>query len=133
MTGLPPTIDRFARFVAVGAVVFPVNVGLTALLHEVIGIGAEGAFAIALAVVFAIGFVANRHLVFDAGAGRAAHQLARYLPAAVAFRGLQFVSFLALHTWLGAPYLAAVVVVLAFWLVVKFLVFRAFVFRMPAE
>ncbi len=129
---VPPLVDRFARFVAVGVVVFPVNVGLTALLHEVAGLGEEMAFAIALAAVFAIGFVANRHLVFGAGAGRADHQLARYLVVAIAFRGVQFASFVAVHTWLGMPYLVAVIGVLGFWLLVKFAVFRSFVFRVPA-
>lgn len=125
-------VDRFARFAAVGVVVFPVNVGVTALLHEVAGLAEEAAFAIALVLVFAIGFAANRHLVFRAGAGRADRQLARYLVASLAFRGLQFASFVVVHTWLGVPYLLGVVAVLGFWLVVKFAVFRSFVFTDPA-
>jgi len=126
---MTPVFNRFARFVVVGADVFPINVGLTALLHEVLHLPEEAAFAIALATVFVVGFFANRHLVFAAGAGRIRPQMVRYVVAAVGFRIVQFASFLVIHSWLGAPYLFAVVAVLSFWLVVKFVVFRALVFK----
>ncbi len=123
-----PSLDRFLRFVAIGAVLVPCNLGLTASLHELGGLSEEAAFGISLVVLLLAGFAANRHLVFAASAGRADRQLALYLVASVAFRGLQFASFLVVHSWLGVPYLAAIVVVLGFWLVVKFVVFRRVVF-----
>lgn len=126
-----PVLDRFLRFVAIGAVLVPLNLGLTASLHELARLPEEAAFGISLVVLFLLGFAANRHLVFAASAGRVDRQLGLYLAASVAFRGLQFASFLAVHTWLGTPYLVAIVGVLGFWLVVKFVVFRRVVFAVP--
>lgn len=125
------TLDRFLRFVVIGAVLVPCNLGLTAALHEIGGLPEETAFGIALLALFVAGFAANRHVVFEASGGRVDRQLPLYLAASVAFRGLQFVSFLVVHTWLGAPYLAAIMGVLGFWLVVKFVVFRRLVFAVP--
>jgi len=128
MITVPPTLDRLVRFGLVGVVVSAVSLGLTALMHEVLGMSEELAFGITLVVVLVGGFAANRHLVFDASGGDSRRQGAHYAIAALMFRALQYLSFLALHTWLGAPYIPAIVVVLGFWFLIKFVYYGERVF-----
>jgi len=127
------TLNRLFRFGALGGIGFVVNFGLTALLHEVAQLSAELAFAIALVVVFFGNFLSCRYLVFDDTAGDFKRQLLHYALASFGFRFAQWVSFLALHTWLGLPYLLAVAIVLASWFLIKFSFYRAFVFRPVAR
>jgi putative flippase GtrA len=122
------TINRLFRFGALGGVGFVVNFGLTALLHELVGLSEELSFAIALAAVFFGNFFSLRHLVFEAAAGDAKRQLVHYAFASFGFRFAQWLSFVALHTWLGVPYLIAVTVVLGIWFLVKFGYYRSKVF-----
>ena len=98
------------RFGLVGLFIFAIALGLTALQHEVLGFSEELAFGITLVVVLVVGFLANRHLVFDASAGDVRRQSAHYAVASLVFRALQYLSFLALHTWLGMAYPLAITI-----------------------
>ncbi len=129
MPKIPAPLDRIVRFGLVGIVVFGVSLGLTALLHEVLGLSEELAFGITLVVVLVGGFTANRHLVFDASDGDARRQGAHYAVAALTFRGLQYLSFLALHTGLGMPYVPAIIIVLGFWFLIKYVYYGERVFK----
>ena len=111
MIKLPPTLDRLLRFGLVGLGIFAIALGLTALQHEVLGFSEELAFGITLVVVLVVGFLANRHLVFDASGGDVRHQSAHYAVASLVFRALQYLSFLVLHTWLGMAYPVAITIV----------------------
>ena len=129
MIRLPKTLERLFRFGLVGLVVFSVALGLTAFQHEVLGFSEELAFGITLVVVLVIGFLANRHLVFDAAEGDIRRQGAHYAVASLVFRALQYLSFLALHTWLGMAYPWAVTIVLWSWFFIKFFYYRARIFN----
>ena len=129
MIKLPKTLDRVVHFGLVGLVVFGVSLGLTVLLHEVIGLSEELAFGITLVIVLIGGFLANRHLVFDASAGNLRRQGAHYAVASLSFRGVQYLSFLALHTWLEIPYLPAIVIVLGFWFFIKYAYYGKRIFK----
>jgi putative flippase GtrA len=127
------TVNRLFRFGALGGVGFVVNLGLTALLHELVGLSEELSFAISLAAVFFGNFLSLRHLVFDASHGDPKRQLAHYAAASFCFRFAQWLSFLALHTWLGVPYLIAVAVVLGSWFLVKFFYYRSRIFKSQTD
>jgi putative flippase GtrA len=129
MPHIPPTIHRFIRFGLVGAVAFAVSMGLTALLVEVLGLSEELAFGITLVVVLIGGFMANRHLVFEAADANLRRQGTHYALAALTFRALQYLSFLAIHTALGVPYLLAIFIVLSAWFVIKYAYYGKAVFR----
>ncbi len=129
MLRLPPTLDRLLRFGLVGLVIFAIALGLTALQHEVLGFSEELAFGITLVVVLVVGFLANRHLVFDASAGDVRRQSAHYAVASLIFRALQYLSFLALHTWLGMAYPLAITIVLWSWFFIKFFYYGARIFK----
>ena len=122
------TINRLFRFGALGGVGSFVNLSLTALLHELVGLSEELSFAIALVVVFFGNFLSLRHLVFEASTGEPGRQLVHYALASFSFRLAQWLSFVALHSWLGVPYLIAVAVVLGAWFLVKFAYYRTKIF-----
>lgn len=125
--------SSFVRFGLVSILSFSVNVGLTALLHEVFHLSAELAFAIALAIVMAQNFLLSRYYIYDGRSGNPAHQLVLYVMSSLGFRGAEYVAFLVGHTWLGAPYLPTTIGVLMTSVLIKFFYYRCVVFeRKPA-
>ena len=129
MGKIPPTLDRLIRFGLFGVVLFGIALGLTAFQHEVLGFSEELAFGITLVAVLVVGFLGNRHLVFDASAGDIRRQGIHYAVASLVFRALQYGSFLVLHTWLGMAYLLAITIVLWGWFFIKFFYYGARIFK----
>ena len=109
------------------------NVGLTAILHEIFRAEAELAFAIALTTVTGINFLFHRYYTF-VGAGRSLiAQGAAFTTSAIGFRGAEYGIFLALHLWLGLVYPLAIVMVLSTSFVSKFFWFRHVIFSTSAH
>ena len=107
---------------------FAANITLTAVLHELIGVGEEVSFAVALATVFAFNFALMRWFVF-AGAGRPLlPQFLGFGLSSLAFRGLEFCTFLVLHQVAGIPYLLAATATLTFSFVAKYLFYGRWLF-----
>lgn len=121
-------IARLVRFGLLGALSFALNLGLTALFHEVLGLAEEAAFAGALILVFAVNFASCRYVVFAGPQAEVGPQLVLYTLSALFFRGAEYLSFLLLHTWLGVPYLVAVAAVLILWFLIKFTYYGRVVF-----
>ncbi len=107
---------------------FTLNLGLSALLHEVVRAPEELAFAVALVVVFAVNFLACRYLIFDAAGGNLYRQLVAFALSSLVFRGLEYVAFLLLHSVAGVHYLVAIAAVLGISMIGKFLFYRGAVF-----
>jgi putative flippase GtrA len=123
----------FVRFGLVSILSVSVNIGLTALLHEIFHFSAELAFAIALGVVMAQNFLLSRYYVYDGRSGNPAHQMALFVVSSLGFRGGEYVAFIIGHTWLGAPYLPTILGVLMTSFLIKFFYYRCVVFeRKPA-
>lgn len=118
-----------ALMAVMSGVSFVVNLGLTHGLHEVLGASAELAFLISLATVMVMNFLACRYFIFDAREGDFRGQAVRFLMSALLFRGVEYLAFLVIHTWLGVHYLLAIAGVLGASFVTKFLFFGRFVFR----
>lgn len=116
------------RFGGAGALSFSINVGLTAFLHEVLGVLEEIAFAISLVVAFIVNFITCRYYVFDGRSGDVRKQLLAHLVLSLFFRGTEYLGFLLLHTVMGLPYLLAVVTVLVVSFAAKFLFYKNVVF-----
>jgi putative flippase GtrA len=116
------------RFALLSAQSFGVNLGLTALLHDALGVPAERAFAVALAVVFALNFVGLRYFVHPGQARGAGRQLALFLASSAGFRGLEYAAFLIVHSALRVPYGAAIAAILATSLVAKHFFYKSWVF-----
>ena len=119
----------FARFGVLGGISFALNLAVTTGLHELAGVRAETAYAVALALVLLTNFVACRLWVFGDSHGRALDQGVLFLISSLAFRGAEYAAFLVLHTLAGLHYLAAIVLITAFSVATKFLHYRFVVFR----
>ncbi len=116
---------QLGRYVLTGAAGLGVSLAVTVLMREGAGLSAEAAFAVALAVVFAFQFFANAFFVFESGADR--NTLLRYAGSALVFRLSDFLLFAGLQG-LVAPYYVAAALAILITNLVKFLVYRRFVF-----
>jgi putative flippase GtrA len=121
-------LERLARFIGVTAVGFPLNLGITAFVHEVLGGPEEIAFATALVCVFAFNFGACRYVIFRATTGNPRSQLLKYAGMSAVFRLAEYLGFLLVHTVLDVQYLMAAVVVLGTSFFLKFHTYGTFVF-----
>jgi putative flippase GtrA len=122
-------IPGLIRFGAVGGATFATNIGLTAFLHQKVGIAAEVAFALSLGTVVIISFLACRYVIFETGTERdPKRQALLFLLSTLAFRGAEYLAFLLLHTLLGVHYLAAVTGILITTFFAKFFYYRGAVF-----
>jgi putative flippase GtrA len=128
-TGKPSTFKSLFRYGVVSGMSFVINLGLTALLHEVFGVAEEAAYAVALITVFLTNFVMFRYYVYGRTVGAAHRQLLAYTLSAIGFRGGEYLSFLLVHTVLGVYYLAAIILVQSVSAITKFFYYRAVVFR----
>ena len=97
---------QFARFAAVGASGYAVNLAVFAVAVGPLGLGHRLAATLAFAVAVSNNFVWNRHWTFRAGAGHAGFQAARFLTVSVgAF--LLSLAVLELLVRAGTPEVAA--------------------------
>lgn len=128
------TLGRLARFTSVAAVGFPLNLAVTAFVHEILGASEELAFAVALITLFVFYFVANRHFTFRATGGDARRQLLRYAVFSALFRFAEFLGFLVVHTVFEVQYLIAAIAILGTSFVLKFHFYGGVVFtEVPGE
>jgi putative flippase GtrA len=122
----------FARFCVVTGLSLGLNFGTTIVLHEVLGLAEEAAYALALLAVFATNFVFLRAYIFAAAVrGSARRQFALYALSAIGFRVFEYFAFLVLHTWLGIYYLIAMAVIQTAAFIGKYLYYGRVVFRDP--
>lgn len=119
---------RFVRFGLTSGLSFMINLGLTALLHEVVALSEEWAFAISLASVFLMNFLLLRHYVFDASSGDPRRQIALTAISSATFRGMEYLGFLLVHTMMSVHYLLAVGLVLGVSFLLKFFYYGNVVF-----
>jgi putative flippase GtrA len=102
----------FIRFCVVTGVSLVVSFGTTIVLHEVLGLAEEVAYALALLSVFVMNFVFLRAYIFSAAVrGSARRQFVLYTLSAIGFRISEYLAFVVLHTWLGVYYLIAMAVI----------------------
>lgn len=114
-------------FVLASGIGFGINVGLTAFLHEVLGVSPEISFGIALACAYGANFFNNRTWVFDSDV-EAIPQVGRFLVISLIFRLAEYLVFALLHVVLGIYYLAAVLISLLSFYFAKFFVYKEIVF-----
>ncbi len=100
-----------------------ISLGLPILLHEVFHVEQKIAVAISQVTVLLMNFVTLRLFVFR-GNGSVRGDLMRYFGSAAIFRGLEYISFLALFELAGLFYLTALVITLIISTLIKFLWYR---------
>lgn len=125
---MPGTLSAPARFVALGATSFSLNLGITAGLHELLSVSPEISFAIALATVFCANFAAMRWWVFR-GTGRPLlGQLLGFGLSSLCFRGAEYVGYLVLYRVAGLAYLVSALVVIGVSFGLKYVVYNSWLF-----
>ncbi|MBN1513149.1 MAG: methyltransferase domain-containing protein, partial [Phycisphaerae bacterium] len=130
----PPRLAAaFGRFGLLAVVSALLSFGLTIGLHELAGVPAYAAYAVALVVTFLVNFAAMRYAVFVAHTGSARGQLALHGLTAISFRAGEYAAFLLLHSCLGLHYVLAMVAIQGLSFLGKFFVYRNVVFRLPAQ
>jgi putative flippase GtrA len=117
-----------ARFVALGAASFSLNLGVTAVLHELFGVPPEACFAVALVTVFCVNFMAMRWWVFRGSPRPWLAQLVGYGLSSLFFRGGEYLGYLLLYRLAGIPYLVAALVVLSVSFGLKYFVYGSWLF-----
>jgi len=123
------------RFAILSAVSFVGYLGLTALLHERMGINSYVAVPIAMACITLFNFFSLRLVIFKPSERGWLPDLLGFLASIAGFRFAEYAAFIVLHGLLGLPYLPAYAVILATSAVCKFMFLRNILFanaRPPA-
>jgi dolichol-phosphate mannosyltransferase len=119
-TRQPANWLQLFRFALVGASGYVVNIAVFAALAEGAGVhhipAAIGAFAVAVTN----NFLWNRHWTFDAAAGHAGFQAARFLAVSVAALGVNLVALELLVSAAGMPEVPAQAIAVALAMPVNF-------------
>jgi len=121
-------LPALMRFIGSGLLVFPVGLGISALCHEVFGWRAEYAAAAAVGGLLLINFALSRVFVFRS-TGRFAYQLPRFLSIALVMRAAEYLMFIGLFRMASVPYLVAIAASLVMSSLIKFFVYRNWVFN----
>lgn len=111
------------RFGMTSGLSFFLTMGLTVLLHEVLGWDERVAFAVVLAVVFLVNFTLLKLFVFRDSAGSLVRQLVSVAAASLTFRTGEYIAFLIALSVLAIPYVWAMLFVLVASFVGKFFLY----------
>lgn len=123
--------QKLFRYLVNTGLSFVVNLGLTALLHEVFEFREAMAYGVALVVVFVMNFVLFRYYVFDGRTDQPAKQLGTFAATSVVFRVSEWFAFRLLNERFAVHYLLAIVVVQGTTFVVKYFVYGGWLFKRP--
>ena len=105
-----------------------VNLGLTVLLHELLHVAEELAYAVALILVFSMNFLLSRHVVFSSASGNSVRQAVLFGISTLLFRSLEYLLFLFFHAALGLWYVGVIIGVSLPMMLIKFVILGKFVF-----
>jgi putative flippase GtrA len=117
------------RYALASAVSCCLVLGLSAALHELVGLAETVAVALALVLAFAVNFTLLRRWVFPGQVASVGRQAAETAIASIGFRGLEYAVFLGLHLGLDIDYLIATAASLCLSAGGKFAVYRQLVFN----
>jgi putative flippase GtrA len=118
----------FPKYAGVGVLSFATNLSITAMLHELLGVPAELAFAAALATVIALNYILARRFIYSSS-GPVLTELSRFLGATAGFRIMEYVMFLAFHSLLGINYLVSIMLLTSISFVSKYFAYKHLVFN----
>lgn len=127
-----PLRSQVARFAGLSLLSFVCYLGLSAVLHEWVGLPTSIAVAITMIAVTVMNFCTLRLLVFDRTTRGWAPQFVGYVASVAGFRAAEYLAFLLLSGLFAWPYLLALALVLAASVVGKFLFLRGLVFAGPS-
>ncbi len=111
---------KFIGFITLSALSFAVNIGITALCHELLHLPEELAYAIALVTIFWQNFLLCRYVVFRSSHRPFWPQVGAFTAATIQFRLAEYLVWLLLLHLLHLHYLVAVILVSGFFTILKF-------------
>ena len=117
------TAGQMLRFGLSSGLSASVSLGLPVVLHELLHVEQKVAVAISQVTVLLMNFVTLRLFVFR-GNGSVRGDLLRYFGSAAVFRGIEYLSFLALFELAGLFYLTALIITLIVSTMIKFVWYR---------
>jgi putative flippase GtrA len=117
------------RYAVASAFSFCFVIGVTAGLHELLGVAQTVAPAIALASALIVNFILLRRWVFPGQTTHWGRQLAETALTSLLFRAVEYGIFLALHLGLDLNYLLATGASVGISALAKFGVYREIVFN----
>ncbi len=122
-----PSISEFTRYTALGAASFVINLGLAAAFHEIFAVAEWLAVALSLSIVFVINFVATKFAVFKSQ-GSWEKELPKFMLSSLSFRVFEYAMFLVLFSIFSINYLFAIMMSQILSFVLKFFVYKRYVF-----
>lgn len=128
--GLRSMIHEGARFVGSGLLAFPLGLGVAAVCRELLGWRPEAATATAFATLLLVNFMLGRKLVFRSS-GAVKHELRRFMAVAICMRAFESLLSILLQKEAHVPYLASIVAALVLSSLIKFFLYRSWVFVRP--
>lgn len=108
------------------------SLGVPFMLHERFSVAPNLAVMAGLLTAFVVNFLVSKRFVFRS-AGETGIQLLRFASVSFLFRAGEYLAFLLVHGAFGLQYMVALVAVLATSLLVKFFVYKLFVFARRDE
>jgi putative flippase GtrA len=118
-----------SRFLIGSATSYVLVIGTTAVLHEGLHFPPSSAYAVGLVLAFGFNFFFNRHIVFESHESKGGPQALRFLATSGLFRFAEWLAFGLLSTWVTVHYVLVATTVQLMSLLLKYVVFRRFVFR----
>lgn len=116
------------RFGIAGVISFCSNLVVTTFLHEIVRWSEETSYGIALLAVSLPMFFFCRYLVFESDRSKFGSQLIKFYQSWAVFRALEYFVFLMILKWAGLFYLFAITGAQIIFVILKFIVWRRFVF-----
>ena len=117
-------VGQAVRFLAATGLSAILSMGLPILLHELFGIPPQIAVACAFVVAYFVNFIALRYVIFSSGRS-VQRDFLNFGLSSLAFRGIEYVLFLALFQLLGLNYIVALAAVLIASSITKFFWYRS--------
>ncbi len=128
MNALPRRAGTPVRYLLLSALSLSLTLGITAGLHEALGVSPEISFAVALGVVFLTNFASMRLWVFRGTHRPVVIQFMGFGLSSLSFRGLEYCLYLLLYRVVGIPYFAAAIATIGVSFVVKYVVYNSWLF-----
>lgn len=126
------TVSQGLRFLVMTGISAMLSLGVPFVLHEAFSVTPNMAVVVGLAFAFVANFLVSKYYVFH-NKGRAGAQMARFALVSFLFRASEYVAFLVLHEGFGIQYMLALISMLATSLLLKFFVYKLFVFSRRRE
>lgn len=127
VTSSKPSLPEFTRYTALGAASFVINLVLAATFHETLSLAEWLAVALSLSIVFVINFVAAKFVVFKSQ-GHWKKELPNFFLSSLFSRLFEYAMFLVFFGLFSINYLVAVMTSQIISFVLKFFVYKRYVF-----